>query len=34
VLAGALVGMGSAWLTHRANQWYQSKQKAKHGQFE
>lgn len=34
VLAGALVGMGSAWLTHRANQWYQSKQKAKHGQYE
>jgi membrane-associated phospholipid phosphatase len=34
VAAGALVGIGSAWLTHRANQWYQSKQKAKHGQFE
>lgn len=34
VLAGALVGVGSAWLAHKANQWYQTNQKAKHGKFE
>ena len=34
VVAGALVGAGSAWLAHQANQWYQTKQKAKHGKFE
>lgn len=34
VAAGALLGIGSAWLSHRANQWYRTKQKAKHGKFE
>lgn len=34
VVAGALVGAGSAWLAHKANQWYQTNQKAKHGKFE
>lgn len=34
VAVGALVGIGSAWLTHRVNKWYQTTQKAKHGQFE
>jgi len=34
VAAGALLGAGSAWLAHQANQWYQTKQKAKHGTFE
>jgi membrane-associated phospholipid phosphatase len=34
VAAGALLGAGSAWLTHKANQWYQTNQKAKHGKFE
>lgn len=34
VVAGALLGAGSAWLAHKANQWYQTNQKAKHGKFE
>lgn len=34
VAAGALLGIGSAIVAHKANQWYQSKQKAKHGKFE
>jgi membrane-associated phospholipid phosphatase len=34
VAAGALLGAGSAWLAHKANQWYQTKQRAKHGKFE
>jgi len=34
VAAGALLGAGSAWVAHKANQWYQTKQKAKHGKFE
>ncbi|HET9571132.1 MAG TPA: phosphatase PAP2 family protein [Bacteroidales bacterium] len=34
VMAGALLGAGSAWLAHKANQWYQSKQNLKHGKFE
>lgn len=34
VAAGALIGVGSAWLAHKANQWYQTKQKSKHGKFE
>ena len=34
VAAGALVGIGSAWLAHEANRWYQTKQKNKHGKFE
>jgi len=34
VAAGALLGAGSAWLAHKANQWYQTKQKAQHGKFE
>jgi len=34
VAAGALLGASSAWLTHKANQWYQTNQKAKHGKFE
>jgi len=34
VAAGALLGAGSAWLTHKANQWYQNNHKAKHGKFE
>jgi membrane-associated phospholipid phosphatase len=34
VAAGALLGVGSAWLAHMANQWYQTNQKAKHGKFE
>ncbi len=34
VAAGALLGAGSAWLAHKANQWYQTNQKAKHGKFE
>jgi len=34
VAAGALLGVGSAFLAHKANQWYQTNQKAKHGKFE
>ena len=34
VVAGALLGAGSAWLAHKANQWYHTNQKAKHGKFE
>jgi len=34
VAAGALLGAGSAWLAHKANQWYQTNQKTKHGKFE
>lgn len=34
VAAGALLGIGSAWLTHKANQWYRNKQKPKHGHYE
>lgn len=34
VAAGALLGASSAWLAHKANQWYQTKQKTKHGKFE
>lgn len=34
VVAGALLGAGSAWLAHKANQWYRTNQKTKHGKFE
>jgi membrane-associated phospholipid phosphatase len=34
VLAGALLGAGSSWLTHEVNRWYQKKQPFKHGKFE
>jgi membrane-associated phospholipid phosphatase len=34
VLAGALIGSGTAWITHKANKWYQSKTAQKHGKYE
>jgi membrane-associated phospholipid phosphatase len=34
VLCGALVGSGSAWISHRLRQWYQRQLSPKHGKFE
>jgi membrane-associated phospholipid phosphatase len=34
VFCGALLGAGSAWVTHRISRWYQDKQLLKHGKYE
>lgn len=34
VLAGAVIGAGSAWINHKINSWYQSTQRTKHGKYE